>query len=249
MFISPSLHLLQDLGVAGQVQLAKQKLIASMPGAYRQAAEQMWERIYVDTSTWRQTTDSGKFFKEMQQAIWREQRANIRYERADGQVVERKIEPLGLVAMGSKWYLVAQSEAGMRTYRMSRIQSVDRLDESFVRPASFRLADYWHQAKQAFVERLPQYRAEVELSPAIAERLRFTGRFVKGIQLHPPLPDGWIPATLWFDVEQEAAEYVLGFADQMRVSAPVALKTKIIQMAEAVLKHDGQRQEKGGELP
>ncbi|PRZ13970.1 putative DNA-binding transcriptional regulator YafY [Laceyella sediminis] len=248
LFVAPSLHVLQDLGIAGQARLARQKLMAAMPSAYRQAAEQIWERIYVDTSTWRQTTDRGRFFREMQQAVWREQRVRIRYERADGHIVERKIDPLGLVAMGSKWYVVARTGEGMRTYRMSRIQAVDRLEETFIRPASFRLADYWHESKQAFVENLPQYRIEVELSPAIVERLRFGGRIVKEIQTDAPLPDGWIPATLWFDVEQEAAEYVLGFADQIRVRAPAALRTKIIQMAQAVLRHYGRQMDGQGEL-
>ena len=43
-------------------------------------------------------------------------------------VVERTIDPLGLVAKGSAWYLVG-SDGEPRTYRASRLRAVTIVDE------------------------------------------------------------------------------------------------------------------------
>ncbi|MFB4169069.1 WYL domain-containing protein [Virgibacillus sp. JSM 102003] len=45
----------------------------------------------------------------MQQAIWNERKLHMKYERADGKIVERVVDPLGIVAKGSTWYLIASS--------------------------------------------------------------------------------------------------------------------------------------------
>ncbi|WP_458796666.1 WYL domain-containing protein [Shouchella clausii] len=60
----------------------------------------------------------------MQQAIWDERKLQIKYERADGEYIERVVSPLGLVAKGSTWYLIAGSIEKIRNYRASRIKSV-----------------------------------------------------------------------------------------------------------------------------
>ena len=43
--------------------------------------------------------------------------------------MDRLIEPLGLVAKGSVWYLVAVAEGEPRNYRVSRIRSAELTEE------------------------------------------------------------------------------------------------------------------------
>ncbi|SFJ18939.1 WYL domain-containing protein [Thermoflavimicrobium dichotomicum] len=59
-----------------------------------------------------------------------------------------------------------------------------------------------------------------------------------------PDPTGWIPATLRFDTEQEAAETILGFHNQIRILSPTSLREKIKKMAQAVLDLYGKECEK-----
>src|SRR6266705_3187878 len=59
---------------------------------------------------------------EIQAAIWQERKVHLTYQRTDDAVVERLVDPLGLVAKGSIWYLVAAIEGEFRTYRVSRIK-------------------------------------------------------------------------------------------------------------------------------
>ncbi len=59
-------------------------------------------------------------FPTIQAAVWQERRLQMVYGRGDGTTVERLVDPLGLVAKGSLWYLIAAVEGDMRTYRVSR---------------------------------------------------------------------------------------------------------------------------------
>jgi len=45
----------------------------------------------------------------------------------------------------------------------------------------------------------------------------------------------WIQASLCFDSEQEAKEYILGFGNQIKIISPTKLKEEIIKMARNVL--------------
>ena len=62
------------------------------------------------------------------------------------------MHPLGLVAKGNVWYLVADTEAGMRTFRVWRVRSVELTDEPGG-PAGFDLAETWQGVVAAMDER------------------------------------------------------------------------------------------------
>jgi predicted DNA-binding transcriptional regulator YafY len=66
--------------------------------------------------------------------VWRGCRVRLRY-REGRRVVQRTVDPLGLVLKGGAWYLIARRVAGMRVYRVSRVAAVRPLDETFERPA------------------------------------------------------------------------------------------------------------------
>ena len=247
LFITPSAQLLHDLGLEKEWDEARQKLLASIPGIFKKEAGMVWERIYVDTSTWRQSSQKVESFHILQQAIWDEKKLQMTYEKADGEVIERTVDPLGLVAKGSTWYLIAAANGKIRNYRASRIITANLSDETYTRPEGFNLAQYWKESADQFIKALPTYKVEVELSPSIVPRIKFTGRFVQLLQTHSPSEDGWIKAHLCFDTEQEASEYILGFADQIRIISPKALRKKVHQMAKAVIEmYD--KTEKGANL-
>ncbi|WP_139488845.1 helix-turn-helix transcriptional regulator [Brevibacillus dissolubilis] len=253
LFISPSSHLLADLGMEKGAELARHKLLASLPRLYQKQAKDVWERLHVDTRTWRQSGEKvgGEVFQALQQAVWMERRVKMTYERADGEMVERIVEPLGLVAKGSTWYVVAsrrreteavgdQAEKSneYRTYRVTRIKSIIMTEDTFLRPVGFQLAAYWENSTRQFLEHLPTYEAKVEVSPSAVPRMTFTGRFVQMIHKDEPCMDGWTPMTLCFETREEAAGYLLGFADQVRAIQPQELREQIVEMARAVLMMD-----------
>ncbi|MEU4353157.1 helix-turn-helix transcriptional regulator [Streptomyces virginiae] len=63
---------------------------------------------------------------------------------------ERTVDPLGLVAKAGVDYLVAGTDKGLRTFRLSRVTSVEPTGEPVVRPPDFDLARAWRTLSGAF---------------------------------------------------------------------------------------------------
>lgn len=234
LFLSPSMQHLTDLGYLQDWTEAREKLIASIPKNLHSEVKDVTNRLHIDTSAWRPTAEVIEAFKLLQEAIWDQHKIEIEYERADGTVVTRTVEPLGLVAKGSTWYLVASSEGEIRNYRASRVITAVKRDEQFVRPDDFQLASYWQESKQQFIRSLPSYEAQVEVSPDILARLKFTGRFVQIADLKKQ-EGSWISIKLNFDTEEEAKSFIIGFGNQIRVTQPPQLKEQVIQMARSII--------------
>ncbi len=236
LFVSPSAQLLDDLGWTRTSEEARNKLVASLPSIYRENAKDVWNRIHVDTSAWRKGKEKIETFEVLKNAIWKQNKLKIEYQRADGTTSDRVVKPLGLVAKGSRWYFIASKDNDIiRNYRASRIKSAEPISETFERPKDFDLAQYWRSSTKAFLENLPKYEVWVEAAPSILPRLQFTDRFVQSIEVENKNQEGWSTVKLSFDTEDEAKGYVLGFADQIKVIEPKELHEKILMLAEATV--------------
>jgi predicted DNA-binding transcriptional regulator YafY len=236
LFVSPSAQLLDDLGLTLTSEEAWNKLIAALPSIYRENAKDVWNRIHIDTSTWRKRKEKMVTFEVLKNSIWKENKLKIEYQRADGKTNDRIVNPLGLVAKGSHWYFIASKDNDViRNYRASRITSAEPISETFERPKDFDLAQYWRSSTKSFLENLPNYEVWVEVTPSILPRLKFTDRFVQIVEFENKNQKGWIPVKFSFNTEEEAKGYILGFADQIKVIEPKELHDKILVMAEAAV--------------
>ncbi|SFL91850.1 Predicted DNA-binding transcriptional regulator YafY, contains an HTH and WYL domains [Gracilibacillus orientalis] len=235
LFVFPSKGLLQDLGLTHSID-PRHNLLVSLPVHYQADAQAMWDRIHIDVSTWRQSKEKVTAFETIQQAVLGNKKLKIHYEKADGNKEDRLIEPLGLVAKGNRWYLVASRNGELRNYRASRIHSAKMEMERFERPANFHLATYWEQSKDNFIRNLPAYDVDVEIAPSIIKRITFTGKFVQVIEKKSANEQGWLPAVLRFNDRQEAIEYILGFGDQIKIVSPAHLTDEIVSLARRAIR-------------
>jgi predicted DNA-binding transcriptional regulator YafY len=235
LFLVKPSRLLADLGMEKASDAALIKLLAAVPSTYRVDAEYARQRIHIDTTGWGRSEESHAFLPALQEAVWQEHKLYINYNRGDCPSSERLIEPLGLVAKGSVWYLVAGVEGEVRSYRVSRIEEIRLTDERFARPAGFDLAAFWEQSTLKFKTSLPRYCATVRVSPVIFPRLGFAGRFARIERVEEIGADGWRDVRLRFDVEQMAVEYVLSFGPEIEVVEPDSLREKVVELAESVI--------------
>jgi predicted DNA-binding transcriptional regulator YafY len=211
------------------------KLLAALPSMSRRGAEAARQRIYVDTGGWRQPDEAFPFLAALQEAIGQERKVRLTYQRGHDSSVERLADPLGLVAKGSVWYLVAAVEGDMRTYRVSRVQDVQLTDEPCVRPPGFDLAAYWAQSTAEFKAALPRYPAAVRVAPDILPRVRQGGHYTRIEREHPPGAAGWVRLDMNFEEEHNACEYVLSFGPQIEVLEPLSLREKVANQAAGIL--------------
>jgi len=234
LFLTGPARLLADLGLRQASEAALLKLLAALPAMARRDVVYARQRIHVDPAGWYEAEESVAALPALQEAIWQGRRLCLTYRRGDGATVERLVDPLGLVAKGRVWYLVAAVEGEPRSYRVSRVQDARPTDEPCTRPAGFDLAAYWERSAADFKANLPRYPATLRVAPDLLLWLRRTGRSSRIEHAGPPDAEGWVTLAMRFDVEEEACQYVLGCGPRIKVLEPPALRERVIALAEAV---------------
>ena len=136
----------------------------------------MGSRFHLDPVDWFRDDAPGDHLREVAQAVWSEQRLRMRYE-SWTEVVEREIEPLGLVLKAGAWYVVGRRGRIARTYRLSNMHEVQLLGQHFKRPREFDLAAYWAEATQRFEEGVYRDFATLRASAAGLKRLKASARW------------------------------------------------------------------------
>lgn len=232
LIISAHPELLTDLGIKNHFDVALQKLLAGSPASIKNNVELIQRKIHIDGAGWHQSKEAYPFLTTIQEAVWGECKLCIHYKR-DQEVVVRTVHPLGLVAKRSVWYLVAESEGELRTYRISRFVHAEGLNESFPYPANFNLAQYWEQSIAQFQQKLPRYPAKIRIHEQLLERLE-QERYLTILETATP-ENGWLEATIQFATLEHACEMVLRFGSLVEAIAPQELRSKVIAETHAVM--------------
>lgn len=226
---------LGDLGLAEAADRAMIKLLAGLPEARRRQVEAARRYLHIDPSGWRRTADVAPELAALDEALRADRRIAMTYERGDGSVVERRTNPLGLVAKGSVWYLVAASDDEPRTYRASRVRAVALLDEPIERPVGFDLGEFWGRSRTEFEAQLPRFEATLRVSPAGLDLLGFGWwRYASLLGSGPPDADGWSTSRLRADTIEVAAVVVLGLGPEARVVDPIELRERVAASIRAM---------------
>ncbi|HVP47565.1 MAG TPA: YafY family protein [Bryobacteraceae bacterium] len=230
LFVARPPRLMADLGLKHEAEAALIKLQASLPAASREQADFARERVLIDTRGWRDPAESIACLPVLLEALWRGRQVRFQYSKVLCEPSERTGDPLGLVAKGSTWYLVANMDGEPRTYRVSRISQAAILDEPGARPADFDLAAYWERSAAEFREKLPRYYATFLASPAVMRWVRY-----RGWRLEQETPEGdRIRVRLRFDAEEEAVQFALSFGGDIEVIEPHELRAKALAGALAI---------------
>jgi predicted DNA-binding transcriptional regulator YafY len=230
-------RVLGDSRLAAAAERALGKLMASLPVTMRAQANSMRQRLHVDTTGWRGMTEIVDELPRVQDAVARDRRLSFEYLKPDGERTTREVAPLGLVAKGSAWYLVAATRDGFRTFRVSRMTNSKVLDTPSERPAGFDLAAHWREATNQYREGRKRYIATLRLHPKAADRLTSWRCTVQRPALGRPQEDGWVLREIEFDDEDQAAFVVLGFGSRAEVLSPASLRERVgLEIAELVTK-------------
>lgn len=105
--------------LAAAAERAYQELMASLSGPMRAQAEAIRERLYVDASGWRPSTEDLSELIAVQAAVASDRTASFDYTRADGESGPRTVDPLGACRQGSE--LVSGGAFAGRAANLSRL--------------------------------------------------------------------------------------------------------------------------------
>jgi predicted DNA-binding transcriptional regulator YafY len=225
----------EQLGLGELLEGARIKVWASLTGHARDRARHVSARFHLDPTRWYSTSEPVPCLPQLAEALWRDRRARIEYVR-DGIAVGREISPLGLVLASGQWYLVAQREHQRRTYRVSRVRSVELLDEPATRPASFDLAQSWAQARSELEHESTAVEVTVRVQARALPRLR---------QLLPVHGQGRIPLTCTseiditvpFESENWACAALLSLGKDVEVLQPAVMRERVADHARGAATH------------
>jgi predicted DNA-binding transcriptional regulator YafY len=237
LFLARPPRLMADLGLREESDSAMIKLQASLPAASRRHADFARQRILVDTRGWRDPAESVACLPALLDALWRERQLRFIYSRVLGEPGERVVHPLGLVAKGSTWYLVARVERpedGLRTYRVSRVREAAILDQPANPVAGFDLAAYWERSAADFRGKLPRYYATFQASAAVMPWVRYRGWRLEEETAGAAGAES-VRIRLRFDAEEEAIQFALSFGGQIQVLDPPDLRVKVLAGAQAII--------------
>jgi len=218
--------------LAAAAERALGKLMASLPVSMRAQANAIRQRLHVDTTGWRGLSEAVDALPVVQDGVARDRKITFRYRKPDGEGTERTVDPLGLVAKGSSWYLVANTSEGFRTFRVSRIDNALVLETPSERPSGFDLAAHWKSATDQLLESRKRYPVTLRVEAGYADRLAmWRGAAPRGPA--KPQPKGWVVREVEFDDEEQACFVALGLGPRAEVIAPTVLRDRVRRDVEA----------------
>jgi predicted DNA-binding transcriptional regulator YafY len=234
LIVSNNVRLLADIGLDEAAEVSMLKVLGSIPSVHEQSARDIQNRLHIDPIAWWRQDYAKTYLNDLKQAVFEEKVIEITYLKHNGDVVEYRIAPYGLVAKGSVWYLVAAHQDEYRSYRVSRIRMMRVLPETFQRDPEFDLNTHWQNSIAQFVTHYSVYRFSARISE---EKSRFIEWYTPGSYLvlsrHE---DGWFVAQ--FEVESVEVALMLLFAlgEQAEIIHPAQLREIYLARLEAVLK-------------
>lgn len=228
------------LGLGGLLADAQLKLLAALPPQLRERADRAAQLFHVDHERWFDAPEPAPLLPLVAGALWRGRRLRLRSRGRD-----QEVDPLGLVAKGPAWYLVATTARGPRSFRVGRLEAAAELEGEAARPDGFELAAHWRAATAAFEASLPLETVRIRIEPAALTPLR---RLVdsRRRELLPrdgeqaaraddvvTLPDGRLELDVWFE-RLDHAETLLALGGACEVVAPAALRERMAAQARAL---------------
>jgi predicted DNA-binding transcriptional regulator YafY len=212
--------------VTPAAKAALRKLVQALPETFRAEAEKAAAAIVLDPARWGDTAPPPPpHLEALQQAVVQGVQVRLAYSDRTRALSERIVHPLGLVAKGNVWYLVADTEAGMRTFRVWRVQSVELTDEPVRRPPGFDLAETWQGVVAAMDERRAAVRVSALADPSIVGWMR--SHFGTRLTMGEVAADGRVALEIGFGATEHAAAEIAGYIWGLEVTDPPEVRDEL----------------------
>lgn len=230
--------------VTPQLKAALRKLVRALPEPFRAAAEAAASAVVFDPASWDRTPPSPpEHLGVLEKAVVDGVQVRIVYAGRDRPVSERTVHPLGLVAKASVWYLVANTDAGLRTFRVGRIRTVQVTEDPVDRPEGFDLAETWRSIVDTLDERRAPFRATARADRDGARWVR--GVFGKRVTFRDEGADGRVALEIRSWSADALAGELAPFAGHIEVIDPPEVRDALARLGETLSAVYGTRERVG----
>src|ERR1700722_13649579 len=161
------------------------------------------------------------------------------YAKPGEEAAPRRVHPYGLVSKGGTWYLLAGAEAGLRTFRLSRVRAVTVTTEAVERPEDFDLAAAWESVQSGFPARTYAQGVTVRLAVDPGAVRFISGVLGRWANLQAVdgegAGDGWPPSAATFPTPGLAASELVRFGRRVRVEGPDEVRAALAALGEELV--------------
>lgn len=219
--------MLAGLGIEQGVTSALRKLLATLPETTRSEVAKMQQGVYLDPTHWGQRqVESPTTLTGLRDAILAGLQVDVSYAKPGASATHRRVHPHGLVRKNGSWYLLAGTSTGLRTFRVSRIDTVAVSAEVVDRPADFDLVRAWDSVTRDMTNwPTVTVTIEVRAESLTAVRAMFGPENMTVIRQEEPQQ-----FTVPFSTVDIAVSDLLQLGNQVRVLDPPAVQTALARI-------------------
>ncbi|WP_421847374.1 helix-turn-helix transcriptional regulator [Marinomonas sp.] len=225
----------QKMGLQATLADAQLKLKAALPENMRLEADRLQSRFLLDAPNWFSDDEKVTYLPDLMTAVLEQQCIVMQYQSWKGQI-KRQTQPLGIVLKGGQWYLLAKVDNDVRTYRVSRIESLTLLDETFERPKDFNLAAFWQDSLRRMETIQFPIIAEVRLTPLGVKIMQHvcSSYALNQAKIEPIDDSGWHRAKFPVGESSYGCTELLRFGAELEVIGPPQLRAEMEKLVSSL---------------
>lgn len=221
-------------GLSTALASAMRKVVDALPEGHRANLDDAARRFLVEPETdllsRRLTTEdmADGVMSEVRHAVLTGHQLRFDYAAPDKKPRSHTVDPIGLVTVRDRTYLLAAKAGEDRTYRLSRMLTAEELPELAERPAQVDLDRIW-------AERSAQFHSEnhipvlVRVAPSRREELLNAARAVRAEESEA---DGWARLDVTFEDLRHAVWAIWQLDTAAEVLAPDSLRLALHDRAK-----------------
>jgi predicted DNA-binding transcriptional regulator YafY len=228
----------QVFGLGSALAAAMRKVVDALPESHRATASDAAQRFLVDPEndllSRRLVTEEevpGTAMIEVRRAVLAGHKLRIHYA-ATGQTPQwRTVDPIGLVTVRDRGYLLATRSGADRTYRLSRVLAAEELPETAERPNQVDLDRIWRERSAQFLSGGDHLTVRLRVRPARREDLLDTALAVRAEE---PDADGWLRLEVTFQDSRHAEWALWQLSTDAEALTPQSLRASLRNRAAAM---------------
>ncbi|MFC5216577.1 helix-turn-helix transcriptional regulator [Streptomyces coerulescens] len=227
----------QVFGLRPALASAIRKVVDALPEGHLASASDAAQRFLVDPETdllarrlvTEEVPDTAMI--EVRRAVLAGHKLRIHYAATGRAPRWRTVDPIGLVTVRDRGYLLATRSGEDRTYRLSRVLAAEELPEAAQRPDRVDLDRIWRERSARFLSDGEHITVLVRVDPVLREELLDTALAVRAEE---PDADGWLRLEVTFQDSRHAEWALWQLGTDAETLAPKSLRTALGNRATAM---------------
>jgi predicted DNA-binding transcriptional regulator YafY len=226
----------QLFGLGSALASAMRKVVDALPEGHRATVSGATRRFLVepeaDLLSRRVVTEdvAGTVMQEVRRAVLTGHRLRFHYAAPDRTPQWHTVDPIGLVTVRDRTYLLATRAGADRTYRLSRMLAAEGLPEPAERPDQVDLDRVWRDRSARF---LSQDHLPVLVRVDAARRDELLGS-VRAVRTAEPEADGWVRLTVTYEDLRHAVWALWQLGADAEVLSPESVRAALGSRAATV---------------